>query len=222
MYEKWGSASVSMQYQPPRRFLPEEENCTYTVRVAREFLTHDMREKLCADRYLFGTEVHTDDSDPLLAAMHAGFIRGAWPAEIDESLMDLPTPPPDSPVFDKIGTEYTSPPVSGPMTPPPGADVHITLLVLPPLVTYATSLRFGIKSHVWGRNHDGQSFMVASVKWVDEGVSRWNQRGAKGKKERMRWVAEERAGREEANKKRKLGNGSGDLNGSAMEIDASV
>jgi hypothetical protein len=206
-YEKWGSATVAMQYVPARRFSAEEENCTFTVRVAREFLTRDMRQKLCADRYLFGTEVHTDDSDPLLAAMHAGYIRGAWPPDIDESLIDIPTPPPDSPVLlPKEGQEIVGAPTSGPQTPAEELDVHIKLLVLPRLRNYASTIRFGIKSHTWGRNHDGQSVMVLGVKWVDEGAGRRIVNGAKGKKERMRLAM---AGN---NKKRKLENGAGAMN----------
>jgi hypothetical protein len=178
LYDKWGYA---MQYKPNRRFTDSDENCTLTVRVPRDFLTAEMREKLCTDRYVFGTEVFTDDSDPLLAAMHSGWIRGSWPSEIDTSLMDLPPPPPaDAPIV----SELTAPPAEGPVLPPPNMDCHITILILPALVKYATSLRFGIRSRQWGDNHDGSSFMVTGVKWVDEGLERTSQRPGKAKKAR--------------------------------------
>ncbi|KAF2668648.1 Rxt3-domain-containing protein [Microthyrium microscopicum] len=168
-----------MQWEPPRRFSDEDDNCTYTIRVPREYLIDDMRIKLQHDRYLYGSELHTDDSDPLLAAIHGGWIRGAWPSDVDESLLDIPpAPPADAPVVKELTKPLESPPV-----PPKGLDCHITILVLPPLVDYSSSVRFGLKSRHWGNNHDGRSFMILAVDWVDEGFGRF--KNGKGSKKRV-------------------------------------
>jgi len=156
------------QFVPPRRFSPADYNCTYTFRVGKQYLTHNSREILCSERYLFGTEVHTDDSDPLLAAMHAGYIKGAWGPDVDVSLIGLHPTPPASPNLRLLNQEYTSPPKE-PMSPPPGLDLHITVLILPQLKDYALRYKFGIKSAHWGKGHDGESFMVHSIKWVNDG-----------------------------------------------------
>jgi hypothetical protein len=177
--DKWG---YCMQYKPSRRYTDDNENCTLTIRVPRDYLTTEIREKLCSDRYIYGTEIYTDDSDPILAAIHSGWIRGSWPSGVDTSLMDLPPPPPkNAPVI----PELTAPPAEGPVLPPPNLDCHIKILILPTLVNYAPSLRFGVKSRDWGDNHDGCSFMVTGVKWVDEGTERAHERAGKAKKTRL-------------------------------------
>jgi hypothetical protein len=175
IHDKWG---FYKQYSPARRFSADDDNCTLTIRVAREFLTDESREKLCVDRYLFGTEVFTDDSDPLLAAIHSGWIRGAWGPEVDVKLLDLPPPPHKALPVPRAMTEV---PVT-PMLPPANMDAHIEILALPPLTQYAPSVRFGVKSREWGGNHDGRSFMVVGVRWVDEGRDRHLERNGKGRK----------------------------------------
>lgn len=166
IYDKYG---YCMQYKPARRFTSDDENGTAIIRVPRDYLAADKREKLCVDRYIYGTEIYTDDSDPLLAAIHSGWIRGAWPADVDTGLMDLPpAPPADAPIV----LELTAPPAAGPVLPPANMDCHITIVILPVLVEYRSSLRFGMKSRQWGDNHDGCSFMVTGIKWTDEGQDR--------------------------------------------------
>ncbi|KAI5286775.1 hypothetical protein KEM52_001868, partial [Ascosphaera acerosa] len=65
------------------------ENCTVTVRVPRWHLAAGKREEICYRRALWGTGVYTDDSDPVAAAIHSGFLRGAWNPKIDTRLLDL-------------------------------------------------------------------------------------------------------------------------------------
>jgi hypothetical protein len=178
IHDKWG---YYKQYVCARRFSADDDNCTLTIRVAREFLTDESREKLCVDRYLFGTEVFTDDSDPVLAAIHSGWIRGAWGPEVDTKLIDLPLPLPKGFPAPRA---MTAPPVT-PMPPPPNMDAHIEVLALPPLVRYSPSVRFGVRSREWGGNHDGRSFMVVGVRWVDEGRDRHVERHGKGRKLRL-------------------------------------
>jgi histone deacetylation protein Rxt3 len=179
-----GPDDFFFSFRLPRRFLDSEINNLYTVRVPRWYLTRDTRRKVCEDKYLFGSEVYTDDSDPLAAAIHSGWIRGAWSERADESLMDLPpeviadAPSLKDRVFDRV------PEV--PLTPPDGLDAQITVLVLPSLAKYGASLRYGVKSRAWPGTHDGLSFMVVKLVFVDERSRVGIEKGAKARKERMK------------------------------------
>jgi hypothetical protein len=170
-----------MQYKAPRRFTAKDENCTYTIRVPRKFLSEENREKFCAFKYLFGTEIFTDDSCPISAAIHSGWIRGYWGSDIDENLMDLPPPAPeDEPVPDNV-TQVPK----APIVPPPKKDAQITILVLPRLEKYASTLRFGVRSRPWGNNHDGVSFMILGIKFVDHSPSSEVEWTGEGRRKRM-------------------------------------
>jgi hypothetical protein len=68
----------------------------------------------------------------------------------------------------------TEPPPKGPMHVPLDRDCHITILILPLLEKYSSTTRFGMRSREWGGEHDGYkgvhdglSFMIMSVRWVD-------------------------------------------------------
>lgn len=228
-YDKFGYTST---VQPPPRFYGKE-NCTFTVRVPRWYLTDSKREEICYRHALWGTGVYTDDSDPVAAAMHSGFFRGSWSEEVDIKLLDLVMwgehghaaryreaagsnsngdKSKDSsgstavePTTDKQKTPSpmslpprgvsTSQPLNMdglPLIPPEpvaGKDLHITLLVLPPLQKYESSIMYGIRSRPWGKTHDGMSFMVLRIDWVDEGVnSRGQDRGASAKRKRMKYL----------------------------------
>ncbi|CAG8897065.1 unnamed protein product [Penicillium egyptiacum] len=174
--------------QPLPRF-EQRENCTFTVRVPRFRIDQSHREEICARRALWGTGVYTDDSDPVAAAIHSGFIRGAWGDDVDESMLDLeikdtyqhaPLPEP---------TTEGNPPAKGPRLPPippTDKDLHITLLVLPRVAQYDSTLMFGLKSRKWDGRHDGMSFKVHAVDWVDEGVARGEERSGEARRKRLR------------------------------------
>lgn len=71
--------------------------------------------------------------------------------------------------------------------PPANTDMHVTLLILPALERYASSVWHGIKSRNWGGNHDGMSFKIERVEFVDEGFeSRYEERGSDSKKRRIK------------------------------------
>jgi hypothetical protein len=211
--DRWG---YYKQYKPSRRFSDEDDNCTISVRVPREFLTDESREKLCVDRYLYGTEVFTDDSDPVVAAIHSGWIRGAWGPDVDINLLDLPPPPPEGVPVPRATTELPR----TPMPPPKNMDAHIEILILPPLVGYAPSLRFGVKSREWGGNHDGRSFMVVGVRWVDEGRDRHMERVGRARKLRpgADW-AEKSSLLKAARDKRKRTTRMGDMEPAGMPVE---
>lgn len=174
-----------------------KENCTFTIRVPRFRIDRTHREEICARRALWGTGVYSDDSDPVAVAIHSGFIRGEWGDDVDISMLDL-----------EIKEQYQHAPraLNGtvsrvksqpngnepkredklPPVPPAGKDLHITLLILPPLEQYDSSVLFGLKSRAWGSNHDGMSFKVERIDWVDEGVAKGEERGGEARRKRLR------------------------------------
>jgi len=190
---------------PLPRFEREQANSTFTIRVPCAYLSGKQREVITSGCRVWGTEVYTDDSDPITAAIHSGFIRGAWGVDIDDNVvlgLDMAstddkennTPGSNSAAhykteLDPRRTLDAPPPRSegGPLIPPPCYDAHITLLILPPLERYDGAIVNGVKSRNWGSNHDGMSFKVIRVEWVSAG----KERGAAAKKSRMRaWAAD--------------------------------
>jgi hypothetical protein len=147
-------------------------NCTYTVKVSSLWLQHKERHVIGREQCLWGTGIYTDDSDPVAAAMHSGFIASALPndAALDRIIEE------QNLVVDGL----KAPPK--PMPVPEGKDLHITLVVLPQLDFYADSVRFGVKSRKWptaetigeerpkGAPHDGVSFMVLKTEFINDGV----------------------------------------------------
>ncbi len=90
------SASISSSYMRPpahRRtpkplpVLSDHINCTFTVRVAGRYVTRRSRQELVRRKALWGSEVYTDDSDVVAAAIHMGWLRGAWPDEDERDLV---------------------------------------------------------------------------------------------------------------------------------------
>ncbi|KLJ05579.1 hypothetical protein EMPG_10934 [Blastomyces silverae] len=206
-----------------------KENCTYTIRVPRFRIDASHREEICARRALWGTGVYTDDSDPVAAAIHSGFIRGEWGEDVDVSLLDLeikeehqhapngkngttttlpklssldgPTVKDPKP-SDKLETTTTTTTTTAttttnpttkskskpkiPPLPPPNKDLHITLLILPTLERYDSTVMYGLKSRPWGDNHDGMSFKIERIDWVDEGGSKGEERGGEARRKRLR------------------------------------
>lgn len=78
------------------------------------------------------------------------------------------------------------------MIPPAGKDLHITLLVLPQLQNYASTVAYGVKSRAWGGNHDGMSFKIEKIAWVDEGIGKGEERGGEARRKRLRAMFETR------------------------------
>ncbi|QDS74109.1 hypothetical protein FKW77_009752 [Venturia effusa] len=173
-------------YKPKRVFTDQDFNCTYTIRVPREYLTPASREKVCIDRNLHGTGIYTDDSDPIAMLIHSGWIRGEWGPDVGTSLMDLPPAPPDDEELD----EETFDKPNHPVIPPDDMDLHITLVVLPRLVEYKGAVCFGVKSRDWDSEHDGHSWALLKTRWVDEGNSRAEERSGKARRARLAAAAQ--------------------------------
>lgn len=51
----------------------------------------------------------------------------------------------------------------------PDHDLHVTLRILPRLVKYTGSTRYGLDSKGWGASHDGESVRVEKVEKVERG-----------------------------------------------------
>jgi hypothetical protein len=191
-----------------------QENSTYMIRVPRWYLTRTKEEidageinrleEICRRRQVFGTEVYTDDSDIVAAAVHSGWLKGDFgdwnedlqevcreedhaehaqdkekeqPSKLqngdavkDESPLSLPSKPPK------------------PVIPPSNYDAHITILILPPLESYASTSQHHILSRKWSKDtpHDGMSFVIHRIDFVNEGAATRSQpRGAKARKARL-------------------------------------
>ncbi len=166
---------------------PDQVNCTYTIRVSRTWLHASEREAICSERFLWGSGIYTDDSDPVAAAIHSGFIKGAWSEEVDTDLLERVNREqnPSIDVKDNVP--------DAPVEPPEGKDLHIKLLVLPQLEKYDETARYGLKSRTWpqdedegkGAPHDGVSFMVLNCKWVDERSARGQERSGVARRKRL-------------------------------------
>ena len=142
---------------------------------------------ICARRAVWGTDVYTDDSDPLCASIHAGWIRGAWPADVDVRLLepDLRHVTLAADAVDWKSTVLEEPPTESPMISPHNKDLHITLLILPALQAYTGRIAHGVKSRDWGSDHDGSSFRIERIAWVDEAGSKAEERTATARRKRI-------------------------------------
>lgn len=187
----------------PITFFAGKENCTYTVRVPRTYVTNSSPEansepssfeELCRHRQLWGTDVYTDDSDVVAAAVHSGWIKGDF-GDSNADLHDLCDNDSETSEAEMPPSDLTTKP-SKPVRVPPEHDLHVTVLILPPLETYASSMQHHIRSREWNRVHDGMSFMIHRIQFIDESPSnRFTERGLAGRKARL---AQEEARRKEA------------------------
>ncbi|KAI0394605.1 Rxt3-domain-containing protein [Xylariaceae sp. FL0594] len=179
----------------PMDLIKGNENSTLTVKVPRVHLTPPAREEITARRALWGTEVYTDDSDVVAACIHAGWIRGEWSGDVDVDLLDLQEPVPKSKrrilTAEEHLEEMDLARPSCPVQVPPDRDLHVKLLILPALDMYSSTTRFGIQSREFGGTynghksiHDGLSFMILSVRWVDGAAPQSRLRG-KVRRERI-------------------------------------
>lgn len=135
---------------------------------------------------MWGTGIYTDDSDPVAAAIHSGFIRGAWGDDVDESILDLEIKDTYQHAPQPSEEERDSDQPRIPPVPPADKDLHITLLVLPKLDRYDSTVLFGVKSRTWDGSHDGMSFQILRVDWVEEGAGRGEERGGEARRKRLR------------------------------------
>lgn len=167
-----------------------KENCTVTIRIPRFYLTNTEREKICSRRAVWGVDVYTDDSDPLAAAIHSGWIQGHWGADVDASMLEMKSIKKQStdggkPKAVMKATVYTAVPPE-PLIPITGKDLHLTLLILPSLQKYASLVRHGIKSRYWNKMYSGMSFMIERIAWIEGGAGNGEERGGEARRRRIK------------------------------------
>jgi hypothetical protein len=184
--------------------LENYDNCTLTVRISRQHLQPKNREEITRRRAVWGTEIYTDDSDVLAAAIHSGWVRGEWGDDVDVSLLDLGSghavsgPAPAQNGVSKSKPRFTNPPdsqsitalPSAPPVPPREVDLHVTVLILPALQNYSATVQRGVRSRSWGDDHDGKSFKIQSIVWVDEGADRISERTGEARRKRLKAMAD--------------------------------
>ncbi|KAM0213946.1 hypothetical protein ACHAQD_009159 [Fusarium lateritium] len=185
----------------PWELIKNKENCTLTVKVARIHLSSTSREEITSRAFLWGTDIYADDSDVVAACIHSGWIKGEWAEDVDNSVLDIDQGTTDKrrkkPVNSSVDLDseglITAPPTSGPMPIPPQRDLHVNILILPRLVKYYASTRHGITSREFGGEyghrhavHDGISYMIKSVRWVENGAQPQARLRGKARRERMR------------------------------------
>lgn len=179
-----------------------KENCTYTVRVPRGHLSvvgpsredSSYLEQICKRRQIWGTDVYTDDSDVIAAAVHSGWLKGDF-GEWSQDLQDVCGNESEQEDEEEVPITLAIRP-SKPVKAPLDRDAHITLLVLPPLESYASTNQHHVLSRDWNKTHDGMSFMIHRIDFVDDGVGTRNtERSAAARKQRL---ATEDAKRKEA------------------------
>ncbi|KPM42724.1 hypothetical protein AK830_g3815 [Neonectria ditissima] len=220
----------------PWDLIKDKENCTLTVKVARVHLSPLSREEITSRGFLWGTDVYTDDSDVVAACIHSGWIKGEWNEDVDSSLLDLNQMNEGKRRKGKASIAsidleseglITAPPASGPMSIPPQRDLHINILILPRLTRYSSSTRYGISSREFGGEygarhtvHDGISFMVNSVRWVENGAQPQARLRGKARRERMRKAMSEVKGsleningQEREREKERIGRMRGEISG---------
>jgi hypothetical protein len=197
----------------PWAMINGKENCTLTMKVARTHLTPIAREEITSRRALWGTDIYSDDSDVIAACIHQGWIRGEWADDVEVDLLDLDGGLSNG--LDKdtssaarkrerenlerakmeahAAIELTKPPISGPVHVPPDRDMHVTLLILPRLEKYASTTRFGLQSREFGgvyngrkSVHDGISFMIMELRWVENGAGAQSRLRGRARRERIR------------------------------------
>ncbi|CAJ2510650.1 Uu.00g062750.m01.CDS01 [Anthostomella pinea] len=186
----------------PMKTIKGNENSTLTVKVPRVHLTPSAREEITSRRAIWGTDIYSDDSDVVAACIHAGWIRGEWSDDVDVDLLELQKPIPSRPKQRVVPPEQhlevlNSVPAAGPVHVPADRDLHVTLLILPALEKYCSTTRFGIQSREFGGTyngrkavHDGISFMIQSVRWVDGAAPQSRLRG-RDRRERIRQAMSE-------------------------------
>lgn len=212
LYEADVSFSPASVHSDPRVYfvstmkpmpkLEGQENSTYMIRVPRWYLSRSKEEieagepnrleEICKRRQVFGTEVYSDDSDVVAAAVHSGWLKGDF-GDWNEDLMDICGE--ESEHHDKLASSnIEEAPLSlpskpaKPVIPPSDYDAHITILILPPLDSYASTSQHHLLSREWTKNtpHDGMSFVIHRIDFVNEGAAgRSHARGAKARKARL-------------------------------------
>lgn len=160
------------QQYTPNCFLPsfntESINTLVKIKIdaseINKFLASN--SKRLENRELWGTDIYTDDSDPLLALKHVGFFE----TNID-GLVRKRTPANMHNQDNVIGGEFV----------PSESSLEVTVLLLDCLQGYFGLNRYGIVARSWLDSvpHDGLSFGIYEIKIINSkeevNISAWNK-----------------------------------------------
>lgn len=145
--------------------LREHINSIVTVRIPAWYVDDLRNNPHYLRRELWGSDVYTDDSDVLLMLKHNGFLPALdEQIEGNDAPMDKQTPGNTSNAHNVQQTTHNYAHFMNIL----GGDIHVDLLVLPPLRAYQGCFRNGINSRAW-RAHDGMSVAVFGVRYGEKG-----------------------------------------------------
>jgi len=172
------------------------ENCIFQVRIPRRFLSEQQRRDVHRRRCVWGTEVYTDDSDVLGALIHLGKIPGVLPEGVEPAVISDKSRKVivhGSTSKGKKNGAISRLKENGEIAQPPalvaGKDLVVNLLILPTLERYTGTTRNALKSRSWNTIHDGMSYSIWDMEWVEAGEA--EARGMGSKKRRLderEWV----------------------------------
>lgn len=167
-------ATISFPYNlfelsMPQSFLPgfgeDKIHSLITVKVLYDELLNSFQNVDCPrtlNNEIWGCQIYTDDSDPLLVLRHCGLSISDYngmhrtPANLQND--------------DNV--EGTIPPKGTPF------DLEITLLLLPSLQSYPSVKQYGITSRQWGVDtpipHDGLSYGIYGIRIIARDTSTKN------------------------------------------------
>jgi flagellar biosynthesis GTPase FlhF len=184
-----------------------KENSIFQVRIPKRFLSDAHRRDVCRRRCVWGSEIYTDDSDIIGVLIHTGRIPGWLPDDVDPALVKetgrkvvvrgavtpstSPTPPSGKWKVNGAAAAATAAAKKaaeekekeqGPHIEP-GKDLIVNILILPTLERYTGSVRNALKSRSWNTIHDGVSYSIWDMEWVEAGEA--ESRGGGSKKRRL-------------------------------------
>ena len=210
VYNSSGNTNaMSKGYSTTHSMLPRfegRENCIFQIRIPRRYLYERGRAEVCRRRWLWGSDVYTDDSDILAVLVHLGKIRPVLPQGVDPEMVLGHILDEKGDLGRKVGRpvgkgkaitngtpNLATPTANGvfPSSPSPSSggyldmnkDVIVDVLILPPLEKYSSTVRNAIKSRSWVKQHDGMSYMVREVKTAEPGEA--EGRGRSMRKQRL-------------------------------------
>jgi len=91
VYNPSGNSNASSKgYSTTHSMLPRFEgrgNCIFQIRIPRRYLYERQRAEVCKRRWLWGSDVYTDDSDILAVLVHLGKIPPVLPDGVEPELV---------------------------------------------------------------------------------------------------------------------------------------
>ncbi|TIC13848.1 hypothetical protein E3Q13_03804, partial [Wallemia mellicola] len=129
------------------------------------------------ERRIWGTDVYTDDSDPVAIAVHLGWLFDASDKSYDRRLLVGAGRPAEGEKVDDVIED---------------ADLVLVFRVAPRLVAYHSSMRHRLWSRGWGNQHDGFSLVLEECRLVPKEKDNVVRPSKQLRKARIALIAEAR------------------------------